>query len=599
MCTGIRRSCSWCGSCSSPGLVELSVPLYQQMPVRRGALSRSYRELRTSEGHRRTTIARRWTVAVAGGLVLAVPLAAFAVVAEPSKAVNGGQTASRWWRQDPEDRGHAAAGAEHDAAIGGDHTQHDAEARLTTRAVRALRRLPAGVVEAATSSRPAIRRLGDARCQPCSAEQARSAPAFGLGHIVGPGVWVNRGGGSPGRQVRRLLAAAREGPSARSGRDRALREQRHDQQSLRERRDAHRRRPKRHVMFMTDKVERGWEIPNNQLIESADEAVQERQGARLVLLSARGTRTRAAIFDSEDNGGLKLHLTQPYGADVLYRPRDQHAAQVGLAAVHRGVLTAGVALPWPRHSISRRTAPACFVAGGISMYGGAAIAYNLFDDGAPADGRVAALLRRRARARGRRPSVAPPGDVDAGDAAGARPRLASPPPLDEHELLPSQSTASPLGTAVAPIEFAGPVADRCADDAVAPLTRGARRGDDPAYWCSRVCRPVRRRARRAVRRSARPRSGPPTSCSARACRGSATASGVDRPHDRTRRGLARARASGCMGKRAGIHVGPRPAAVRCGRRAVDRGALRARSARAAPSSTYEHVFALHCSRCCR
>jgi inner membrane transporter RhtA len=105
--------------------------------------------------------------------------------------------------------------------------------------------------------------------------------------------------------------------------------------------------------------------------------------------------------------------------------------------------------------ISRRTAPACFVAGGIAMYAGAAIAYNLFDDVPPQSVAWlrccgAALVLAAVARPWRRRGVWTPAMLRVAAAFGIATAL-----MNTSFYLAIDRI--PLGTAVA-IEFAGPVA---------------------------------------------------------------------------------------------------------------------------------------------
>ena len=69
--------------------------------------------------------------------------------------------------------------------------------------------------------------------------------------------------------------------------------------------------PKRHVVFMTDKVERPYELPNNQLIVSQ---TKQYPNAKVLDWYYFGTHIdQNTYFYPQENGGLRLHLT-PAGA---------------------------------------------------------------------------------------------------------------------------------------------------------------------------------------------------------------------------------------------------------------------------------------------
>ena len=289
------------------GLVELSYR-YIEMPVRRGALSQSYRELRSSDGARRTTIARRWTVAVAGGLVLAVPLAAFAVVAQPSKAVNGGQTATGGGDQPL--KTHATlppVPSSTPPSVGPVTTVKPRPGTHPTPSAQFT-----GYPKV-WSKGYIVTAVGDSVMLGANLAPPNKPGLLqrSLGHIVGPGVWVNAVEGrqaSVCAQYLQLLEQDHQlGPVVivHCGNNGTI--SNHFVSDVMQIAG-----PKRHVMFMTDKVERGWEIPNNQLIESQ---TKQYKNAKVLDWYFFGTHANQnAIFDSEDNGGLKLHLTQPYGA---------------------------------------------------------------------------------------------------------------------------------------------------------------------------------------------------------------------------------------------------------------------------------------------
>ena len=64
-----------------------------------------------------------------------------------------------------------------------------------------------------------------------------------------------------------------------------------------------------------------------------------------------------------------------------------------------------------------------------------------------------------------------------------------------------------------------------------------------------------------------------------------------RPHDRPRSGLARARARGCVGECAGLHIGHASSCCACRRSAVDRGTYTLDRPRV-PRGRHEHLLAL-------
>ena len=337
------------------GLVELSYR-YIEMPVRRGALSRSYRELRTSDGDRRTTIARRWTVAVAGGLVLAVPLAAFAVVAQPSKAINGGQTKTGGGNDLLTNHGTLPPVPS--------STPPSVGTTPSTKPKPGAHPVPASAQFAGYpkvwSKGYIVTAIGDSVMLGANLAPPGKPGLLqrSLGHIVGPGVWVNA---VEGRQASlcadylQLLQKDHQlGPIVivHCGNNGTI--SNHFVSDV-----MHIAGPKRHVMFMTDKVERGWEIPNNQLIESQ---AKRYTNAKVLDWYFFGTHANQnAIFDSEDNGGLKLHLTQPYGA-TFYTNLVINTLRKWGWLPYRGALTPASPCPWPRRSPAAPRRPASWPA---------------------------------------------------------------------------------------------------------------------------------------------------------------------------------------------------------------------------------------------
>jgi peptidoglycan/LPS O-acetylase OafA/YrhL len=290
------------------GLVELSYR-FLEMPVRRGVIGRAYRGLRSAESTRREAALLGFAVVTGTIVALALPLGVLAAVAQPSKAVNGGQVAT--------------GGGDKILKTGGTLPPVPSSTPPSVGTVTTVKPKP-GTHPAPASAQFAgypqvwskgyiVTAVGDSVMLGANLAAANKPGLLerSLGHIVGPGVWVNA---VEGRQASlcsdylQLLEKDHQlGPIVivHCGNNGTI--SNHFVSDV-----MHIAGPKRHVMFMTDKVERGWEIPNNQLIESQ---AKNYKNAKVLDWYFFGTHANQnAIFDSEDNGGLKLHLTQPYGA---------------------------------------------------------------------------------------------------------------------------------------------------------------------------------------------------------------------------------------------------------------------------------------------
>ena len=291
------------------GLVELSYR-YIEMPVRRGALEpvlpgAPHQRRRPPDHNRPALDGCRCRGPRPGGAARRL------CRHRPAEQGDQRRPDEDRWRQRPADEPrHAPAGSEQHSAVSGHHAQHQAEAR------RVLP-VPASAQFAGYpkvwSKGYIVTAIGDSVMLGANLAPPGKPGLLqrSLGHIVGPGVWVNV---VEGRQASlcadylQLLQKDHQlGPIVivHCGNNGTI--SNHFVSDV-----MHIAGPKRHVMFMTDKVERWWEIPNNQLIESQ---AKQYKNAKVLDWYFFGTHANQnAIFDSEDNGGLKLHLTQPYGA---------------------------------------------------------------------------------------------------------------------------------------------------------------------------------------------------------------------------------------------------------------------------------------------
>ncbi len=291
------------------GLVELSYRFVER-PVRQGALGRAVRTTKAAAGSHRRVLVRRWQAAAAVAAVIVVVLVAASLLAKPSKAINGGQTSTGGGDKLLQTGGtlppvpttvpHLSSTTPTTASKGGNHHPQPAGAQFT------------GYPQV-WSSGYIVTAVGDSVMLGANLAPPGKPGLLerSLGHIVGPGVWVNA---VEGRQADKCAAYLQLlerdhqlGPIVivHCGNNGTI--SNHFVSDVMQIAG-----PKRHVMFMTDKVERGWELPNNQLIESQAKLYPN---AKVLDWYFFGTHANEnAIFDSEDNGGLKLHLTQPYGA---------------------------------------------------------------------------------------------------------------------------------------------------------------------------------------------------------------------------------------------------------------------------------------------
>jgi peptidoglycan/LPS O-acetylase OafA/YrhL len=301
-------------------LVEFSYR-YIEMPVRRGALSKAWRDLQGSEGTRHEALAFRWMVAAATIIVLVVPLAVLASLASPSKAVDGGQVAAGGGDK-------TLQNLQHGGALPSVPITTPTTAPTTAKGGQGEDGpSPTTVPHGKTSPGPKnatftgypqvwssgyiVSAVGDSVM--LGADLKPKLPLeTGLKHVVGPGVWVNAAVSRQEPVCVDFLKALNEhhqlGPVVivHCGNNGYL--SNHFVSDVMQLAG-----PKRHVVFMTDKVEvRPWQDPNNQLITSQ---ARNYPNAKVLDWHYFGTHIdQNTYFVPEFNGTLHMHLTQPAGA---------------------------------------------------------------------------------------------------------------------------------------------------------------------------------------------------------------------------------------------------------------------------------------------